>query len=156
MTARPHRIRPGLLPALALAGLLALLPARAARADVFVVVPAASPLKEISRKHLVDLYMGHTRAYPDGTFALPLDLPRDAPGREAFYRSLTGMPLAQVNSYWARLMFSGQTMPPQTLPDEAAMASLVRRNPNAIGYLLQAPSDAGLRVVLVLKTGGRP
>jgi hypothetical protein len=124
-----------------------------ARADVFVVVPIASTVKAMTQKELLDLYMGRSRAFPDGTFALPFDLPRDDPGRAAFYRALTGMELAQINSYWSRLMFSGQTLPPQPLPTEAAMVELVKRNPSAVGYVLQEPAaDKGLRVVLVLKS----
>jgi hypothetical protein len=124
-----------------------------ARADVYVVVPTGSGVKAMSQKELTDLYMGRTRAFPDGNFALPFDLPRENPARGAFYLALTGMGPAQINSYWSRLMFSGQTMPPQPLPSEAAMADLVRRNPSAVGYLTQEPAaDKGLRVVLVLKT----
>ena len=148
---RPHlpRLR-GLAAALLAAWLAAA--ALPARADVYVVVPASSSVQKISQKELVDLYMGRSRAFPDGTFALPFDLPRDNPGRAAFYQALTGMDLAQINSYWSRLMFSGQTLPPQPLPGEAAMLDLVRRNPSAVGYLLQEPAaDKGLRVVLVLK-----
>jgi len=123
--------RRGLAAALAALSLgAAALPARA---DVWVVVPVSSNVKAMSQKELVDLYMGRSRAFPDGTFALPFDLPRDDPGRAAFYKALTGMDLAQINSYWSRLMFSGQTLPPQPLPGEAAMADLVRRNPSAAG-----------------------
>jgi hypothetical protein len=122
-----------------------------ALADIYVVVPSASGVKAMSQKEVQALYMGRTRAFPDGGFALPFDLPRDDPARAAFYRALTGMSAAEVNSYWARLMFSGQTMPPQPLPTEAAMVEVVSRNPSAIGYLPQAPADAALRVVLVLK-----
>jgi hypothetical protein len=132
---------------------LALAAALPALADVFVVVPEASAVKALSQKEVRDLYMGRTRAFPDGGFALPFDLPREHPVRAAFYRALTGMSVAEVNSYWARLMFSGQTLPPQPLPTEAAMLEVVRRNPSAIGYLPQAPADATLRVVLVLKDG---
>jgi hypothetical protein len=144
------RTRRVLAASLTALGLAAALPARA---DVWVVVPTSSSVKTMNQKELVDLYMGRSRAFPDGTFALPFDLPRDDPGRAAFYKSLTGMDLAQINSYWSRLMFSGQTLPPQPLPGEAAMADLVRRNPSAVGYLLQEPAaDKGLRVVLVLKS----
>ena len=126
----------------------------AARADFYIVVPASSNVKAMSQKEVLDVFMGRTRAFADGGFALPFDLPRDAPLRSAFYLALTGMGPAQINSYWSRLMFSGQTMPPQPLPSEAAMADLVRRNPSALGYLSQDPqADKGLRVVLVLKTG---
>ncbi len=145
---------PRRLGAIALAAVCALASASPAQADVFVVVPATSNVKSMTQKEVVDLYMGRTRAFPGGDFALPFDLPRDHPGRVAFYQALTGMGAAQVNSYWSRLMFSGQTMPPQPLPNESAMADLVKRNPSAVGYLLQEPSsDKGLRVVLVLKEG---
>ena len=139
--------------AVSLAALCLCAAALPARADVWVVVPMSSSVKSMSQKELVDLYMGRSRAFPDGTFALPFDLPRDDPSRAAFYKALTGMDLAQINSYWSRLMFSGQTLPPQPLPGEAAMADLVKRNPSAVGYLLQEPAaDKGLRVVLVLKS----
>ena len=124
-----------------------------AHADIFVVVPAASAVKSMTQKEVVDLYMGRSRAFAGGDFALPFDLPREHAGRAAFYRALTGMDPAQINSYWSRLMFSGQVMPPQPLPGEAQMADVVKRNPSAIGYLLQEPADKGLRVVLVLKEG---
>jgi len=145
-----HSMRRAWVAAVSLALCALALPARA---DVFVVVPTASPVQKITQKELVDLYMGRTRAFPDGSFALPFDLPRDDAGRAKFYEALTGMDLARINSYWARLMFSGQTMPPQPLPGEAAMTDLVRRNPSAVGYLLQEPAaDKGLRVILVLKS----
>jgi hypothetical protein len=148
--ARPPLARAALRAGLAFLALLA--DAGAARADVFVVVPAASDVSSMTQKEIVDLYMGRTRAFPGGEIALPFDLPRDSPGRAAFYLTLTGMGQAQINSYWSRLMFSGQTMPPPALPNEAAMADVVKRNPSAIGYLSQEPSDKSLRVVLVLRT----
>jgi hypothetical protein len=143
-------IRPAMLRRLLalFAILAACLPAHA---DVFVVVPATSAVKTMTQKEVVDIYMGRARAFAGGEFALPFDLPRDHPGRAVFYQALTGMGPAQINSYWSRLMFSGQVMPPQPLPSEAAMADLVKRNPSAIGYLLQEPADKGLHVVLVLK-----
>ena len=145
------RRRRGLVASLAALCLCAA--ALPARAGVWVVVPVSSSVKAMSQKELVDLYMGRSRAFPGGDFALPFDLPRDHPGRAAFYQALTGMAPAQVNSYWSRLMFSGQTMPPQPLPNEQAMAELVKRNPSAVGYLLQEPNDRQLRIVLVLKEG---
>ena len=136
---------------LLLAWLSLLMAAAPARADFYIVVHAGNPQRTLTQKEAVDLFMGRSRAFANGDFALIFDLPRDNPRRAAFYQALTGMSVAQVNSYWSRLMFSGQTMPPQPLPSEAAMLDVVRRNPSAIGYLPQAPADASLRVVLVLK-----
>ena len=144
---RRHRLALRIAAALAVAGTS--LPACA---DIYVVVPASSAVHAMTQKEVVDLYMGRSRAFPGGDIALPFDLPRDNPGHAAFYEALTGLGQAQINSYWSRLMFSGQTMPPPALPTEASMADVVKRNPSAIGYLLQEPTDKGLHVVLVLKT----
>jgi len=122
-----------------------------ARADTYVVVHATNPVKALSQKEVTDLYMGRSRAFPNGDFALVFDLPRDHALRATFYQQLVGMSPAQVNSYWSRLMFTGQTMPPQPLPTEAAVLDMVRRNPSAIGYLADEPADRGVRVVLTLR-----
>ncbi len=134
-----------------LAALPTLLAAAAARADTFVVVNAANPVKALSVKEATDLYMGRTRNFPNGEFALVFDLPREHAGRAAFYQQLVGLPPAQVNSYWSRLMFTGQTLPPQPLPSEAAVVEMVKRNPSAVGYVGYEPADRGVRVVLTLR-----
>lgn len=122
-----------------------------AHADFYLVVRADNAQRTLTQKEAVDLFMGRSRSFSNGEFALVFDLPRDSPQRAAFYQELTGMSPAQVNSYWSRLMFSGQSMPPQPLPDETAMVEIVKRNPSAIGWLTTAPTDRQLRTLLVIK-----
>ena len=136
---------------LPLAWLVLLALALPARADFYIVVHATNPQRTLTQKEAVDLFMGRSRAFANGDFALIFDLPRDNPRRAAFYQSLTGMSVAQVNSYWSRLMFSGQSAPPQSLPDETAMIGILRRNPSALGWLSKEPTEPGLRTVLVIK-----
>lgn len=133
-----------------LVAVLAATTATAAHADTYVIVHAANPTKALVQKEVTDLYMGRARSFPNGDFALVFDLPRDHAVRDAYYQQLVGMTPAQVNSYWSRLMFTGQTMPPQPLPTEAAVIEMVRRNPSAIGYVASEPTDRGVRVVLTL------
>jgi hypothetical protein len=122
-----------------------------ARADFYLVVQTGNPQRALTQREAVDMFMGRSRSFGNGDFALVFDLPRDNPRRDAFYLALTGMSPAQVNSYWARLMFSGQNMPPQLLPDETAMIDIVKRNPSALGWLSKEPTDKQLRTLLVLK-----
>lgn len=124
-----------------------------ARADIYVIVNATNAIRPLSNKETIDLFMGRTRTYPNGDYVLACDLPRDHASRVTFYRALTGMTQAQLNSYWSRLMFTGQVMPPQTIGSEAAMLEMVKRNPGAIGYMGQEPQDKGVRVVLTVKAG---
>lgn len=124
-----------------------------ARADIYVIVNTNNAMRPLTNKEAIDLFMGRTRTFPNGDYVLACDLPRDHASRVTFYQSLTGMTQAQLNSYWSRLMFTGQVMPPQTIGSEAAMLEMVRRNPGAIGYVGQEPQDKGVRVVLTIKTG---
>lgn len=135
---------------LALLGLTSL-PAHAA--DVFIVVHVTNPVKSMSIKEALDLYTGRSRSFIGGEPALVFDLPRDGSGRAALYQALTGMSLVQVNSFWSRLTFTGQKLPPQALSGEAAMVEIVKHNPAAIGYLTAEPNDPALRVVLTLRSG---
>jgi hypothetical protein len=131
--------------------LSAVLFAPLAHADFYLVVQSANPQQSLTHKEAVDLFMGRNRAFRNGDLALVFDLPRDSAQRADFYQRLTGMGPAQVNSYWARLMFSGQTMPPHSVADEAAMIETVKRNPSAIGWVRKEPANKQLRVLLVIK-----
>lgn len=126
------------------------------RADMYVVVNAGNAVPALTQKEALDLFMGRNRHFANGLKAQTFDLARTSPERETFYRLLTGMDMAQVNSYWSRLMFSGQTLPPQLLASEDAMVEALRRSPGAIGYLPRPPADKSLAVVLVLKDARAP
>lgn len=127
-----------------------LFPACAA-ADLVVVVNAANPVKSMTADEVTALYLARSRNFPNGEFALVFDQPRDSPQRERFFKLVANMGLSQVNTYWSRLMFSGQEIPPQSLPNEQAVIDIVRRNPGAIGYLSGVPKETNLRVVLHVK-----
>jgi hypothetical protein len=120
-------------------------------ADYFIVVNDTNPQVSLTRKEVLHLFMGRTRAFPNGNSAQTLDMQGDNRKRAGFYLALSGMSLGQVNSYWARLMFSGQNLPPRPTPDDASMIDSIKRNPQAIGWLSSLPTDKGLRTVLVLK-----
>lgn len=130
---------------------IALAASPCALADYYIVVSEQNPVRQLSQEQALHLFMGRSRAFPGGGAAVAYDLAAAAQ-REGFYRALGGMTLAQVTSYWARLMFSGRSLPPQPLEDEAAMLDRISGDPKAIGWLSQAPRGSGVRTVLVLKT----
>lgn len=127
--------------------MLALAPA--ARADYYVVVSERNPVTMLSQQEVLQLFMGRSRSFPDGHPAVACDIGNDAL-RGGFYRSLGGMSLPQVNSYWARLMFSGRSLPPQRVENETAMAERIGNDASAIGWLPQPPKHKGLRTLLIL------
>jgi hypothetical protein len=124
--------------------------APAAWADYYIVVNESNATASLTQTEALHLFMGRSRAFPHGGAAKTFELAGDD-YRAGFYRALGGMSLAHVNSYWARLMFSGRNLPPQRLADSAALIQKVQRDPTAIGWLPEAPSHKGLRTVLVLR-----
>lgn len=139
---------------LAAAGLLAWAPVAQAQ-TLYVVVSAKSPWRTLSAKEVLALYTGRVRSFEDGAPARPLDQRRDGPAREAFYRALTGMDIARINSYWARLHFTGQVQPPLAVGDDADVVQRLLADPSAVGYLTREPLDPNLRVALRL-SAARP
>lgn len=122
-----------------------------ANADVYVVAGVVSPWSTMTPKELQSLYMGRSRNLDSGGFANVFDLPRENHTRDEFYTLLTGMSAAQINSYWSRLIFTGKTLPPPTVPNEHLMLEQLQRNPKAVGYVSKPPSDPAIKVLLVLK-----
>ncbi len=123
----------------------------AAAADtIYVVVSSQSPVRTLAQKDVLALYTGRTRTVPGGETATPLDQQRDGPVRAGFYQALTGMDIARINSYWARLHFTGQVQPPQAVEDDGAVIQRLRADPGAIGYLVHEPQSPAVRVVLRL------
>ena len=115
--------------------------------DIVVIVNQSNSTAELSQRDLIDLYMGKNLAFPDGDSADTYDLDMGSEVREHFYRSLVNKSVAQVNAYWARLLFTGRVKPPKEVTDSRAIIELVRTNPSAIGYIDSNYLDASVKEV---------
>lgn len=121
-------------------------------ADLLVIVHANNPVSTLERKQVVDIFMGRATAFPTQQPAHTLDVTNSSDLRAIFYKSLTGKNEAQVDAYWATLVFAGRMSPPEKLPDEAAVIKAVKNNPAAIGYVTRQNLPAGVKVVMELPT----
>lgn len=119
-------------------------------AELYVIVNMSNPLAKLDKKELIALYTGRSRIFPGAGPAEVFDQPRDSALREAFYLSLTGMDLAQIDSYWARLLFTGRVVPPKMLGGDSALLAEVKRNPRAIAYLSSPPAEGQAKLVMTL------
>ncbi len=127
--------------------MLTLMFAGNACADLALVVNGSSQVDRLSRSEVINIFMGRYRRMPTGDTALPVEL---APLKARFYRDLVNKDVAEINSYWARLVFSGQASPPLELESEQALISYVRDNPGALGVLESSAVPPDLRVVMTL------
>ncbi|MGB3620848.1 MAG: hypothetical protein WBA20_05830 [Ketobacter sp.] len=118
-----------------------------ASADIVVVVNAANPVEQLSSRELVDLYMGRNLYFPDGSLVLRLDQSPESATRITFYRELVDKSVAEVNAYWAKLLFTGRATPPQTVESAAGVLQAVQSNLNAIGYVDSEDLNGSVKVI---------
>lgn len=106
-----------------------------AQSDVYVVVDKDSPITAMSKKDIIAIYTGKTKALPNGGFAKPIDHPDESQTKVEFYRVLTNRSVSQINSYWARLVFSGRYVKPQQIAGDDKIQVVVAETQGAIAYV---------------------
>jgi hypothetical protein len=119
----------------------------AADNHVVIIGNRHSSVKALASNQIQDIYMGRKRAFPDGKMALPID---QATLRPFFYEKMAHRPIEQIDAYWARIIFSGQSAPPLVLPDDNAVIKAVSENEGAIGYIKKANVNKKVHVLFIL------
>ncbi len=114
--------------------ILALVPVLA-WADIVLIVSAESKTTELSKRELVNIYTGRNIIRPDGSRVEPFDQPLSSDLRARFYRQLLNKSVAEMNAYWARLLFTGRAKRPRQLDAAADSIEMIKSNPNAIVYI---------------------
>ena len=129
---------------------LAALPlAQAVRAQTLVVIVNPTiGVQHLSRREVLDIFLGRYRTFPSGASALPIDLDVSSTERKQFYMLLAHKDSADMGSYWARLTFSGKVSPPFAVADARMAIDIVANNPNAIAYVDRAAVDERVRIAL--------
>ncbi|NEV64972.1 hypothetical protein [Thiorhodococcus minor] len=87
---------------------------------------------------------------PSGATALTVDLGGKGAQKADFYAKLVNKDLAEINSYWARLIFSGQGSPPMQADTAEDVLEILENNKGAIGYVDADKVGPGVKVVFTL------
>ncbi|MCC2604706.1 type 2 periplasmic-binding domain-containing protein [Planctobacterium marinum] len=111
-----------------------------------VVHPSNS--SALSKDDIVRIFLGKQSEFPGGGAAVPISLPESNPTTDKFVADVLGKSPAQLKSYWAKLVFTGQGEPPEVLTDEQAILQKIKGNPAYIGFV----SDAAVGDLRVIST----
>ncbi|NCP63559.1 MAG: hypothetical protein GW763_15100 [Paraglaciecola sp.] len=112
-----------------------------------VVVNKNNPIESLSKREVIDIYMGRFLTFPDGEHVQPLDLPSQSSLKNDFYVSLVNQDERKIKAYWARLLFSGRAKPPETLDSIAAILAKVEKINQAIAYIPATAVTDNVKVV---------
>jgi ABC-type phosphate transport system substrate-binding protein len=119
--------------------------------SIVVIVNPQSGVDKLSKDEVIDIFLGRYRKLPGGRVALPIDVSEASSERARFYQMLVKKSSSEMSSYWARLVFSGQTSPPFQVPDAKTAIELVQSSPNAIAYVDRAALSANVKVVFEVR-----
>ena len=119
-------------------------------ADIAVVVHPDNPINQISADDLTRIYLGKIDSFPNGAKALPIDLKEGDTTRTSFYQKVANKSQAQLNSYWARLIFTGKGTPPHTVRNTKKVKSLVSSDKNYVGYMDASEVDGSVKVIFTV------
>lgn len=118
-----------------------------AAADVVAVVSAKNPVTALSQNQLMDIFLGKTSRFPDGSQAVPVDHVEGAAARDAFYASAGKSP-AQLKAHWSKIIFTGRGQPPPEVANSVEVRKFIVDNPNAIGYIEPEMVGGSVRALL--------
>lgn len=119
-----------------------------AHAQVVVIVSAKSPISTLSKQQVSNIFLGRTRAFPDGSPAIPLDLQSGTDLRAEFSEKVHGIAISQLNAYWSRMVFTGKGNPPrEAIPPEIAV-KLTASNTQLISYVDRGWVNDSVKVIL--------
>ena len=128
-------------------GILLGVTATPAAADYVIIVNPKSAVDTLTREEVVNIFMGRSRKLPSGLRALPVDLALPVVAKDQFYASLVGKSAQEINSYWARLMFTGQGSPPRQADSEEEVLDIVASLKGGIGYVDRKSLTKQVKVV---------
>ncbi|HYC49179.1 MAG TPA: phosphate ABC transporter substrate-binding protein [Burkholderiales bacterium] len=121
----------------------------AAAAELAAVVSARVPVTSITQTQLADIYLGRASRFPDGTPAVPCDLPEGSPLREAFYSKVVGKSASQMRAHWSKIIFTGRGQPPREVRSAEEAKRLVIEQPGVVCYIDHSLVDRNVTVLLV-------
>ncbi len=116
-------------------------------ADFVVIANPDSGIEKMSKDDVVNIYMGRYRKLPSGIKAMPIDLNTPISEKTKFYASMVNKELPEINSYWARLTFSGQGSPPRQADSVEQVLEIVSSNKGAIAYIDRKKLDKRVKVI---------
>ena len=106
-----------------------------------LVIHADNPTAELEAARIGKMFLKKVPRWDGwdvggrGVRVVPVDQVQSSPVRAAFSGAIHKKSVSAIKSYWQRMIFSGREVPPEELPDDAAVLAFVRANRGGVGYV---------------------
>jgi len=116
-------------------------------AEVNVIGHSSIKEEGLSQDMVTKLFLGKQDRLPSGKKAVVIDQEPGEDIRDEFYTKVVNKNSAQLKSYWSRLIFTGQGLPPKRVLDDDEVLELITDNPNLIGYVSGEADVSSVKVL---------
>jgi hypothetical protein len=117
-----------------LLGIFLLLLATTSHAELVVVAGKDSLIEKMDKRQVADIFLAKTTRLIGGSRVQPIELLNND-AKATFYFEISGKTIAQVNSYWTTLIFTGKGKPPKNVKEIGRLTEILNSDPYAITYL---------------------
>jgi ABC-type phosphate transport system substrate-binding protein len=131
--------------ALALVPLLLMF--QSATAAVAVIGNNDLPVNSLTADQVSQIFLGKINALPDGTKITAIDHQDGEAVKDEFYENVVGKTSSQLKAYWAKLIFTGEGVPPKPYSGDKNVKDYVAKNSGAIGYVSAESVDKSVKVL---------
>ena len=121
--------------------------AQAVSAGVAVIGNPDLSVSSITAAQASDIFLGKMSKLPDGTSITVVEHKDGDPVKEEFYDKVVGKTSSQLKAYWAKLVFTGEGVPPKEYAGDQAVLQRVSSTPGAIGYVSDKSVDKSVKVL---------
>jgi ABC-type phosphate transport system substrate-binding protein len=115
--------------------------------ELVVVVNKNNDIESLTKKQVIDIYMGRYQSFPNGTPAKPIDHPIDSDYKRTFYIELVNLSENRLKSYWSRLLFSGRARPPLETQSPDDVIQLLKEDHTSVAYLPKSAITEEMKIV---------
>ncbi len=117
-----------------------------ATAEVAVIINPTNG-DTITKDDIQKIYLAKTKTFPGGKTANAIDQTEGSKLRVDFLQKVIDKDEAQMKSYWSRLIFTGKAIPPKVVASDTEVKDIVKKDPNAIGFIDVISVDDSVKVV---------
>jgi ABC-type phosphate transport system substrate-binding protein len=122
--------------------------ASSVRSELVVVGHKSLNVNSMTKKKVVDIYMGRRSLLLNDEKIIPLDQTESSVLKKDFYEKLVNRSVHEIDAYWARLIFSGRAKPPQVADGDKHVIDKIVKNPLMIGYIDSSHLTKELKVLI--------
>ena len=122
-----------------------------ASAGVVVVANPGLSVSSVTAAQVSDIFLGKMTKLADGTQLTVIEHQDGDPVKAEFYDKVVGKNPSQLKAYWAKIVFTGEGVPPKEYNGDMAVKAFVAQTPGAIGYLSDTAVDSSVKVIFETK-----